>query len=126
EDLVPNTTYTCRAAIVVDGNEDNNKETVIFQALGKADSIVFDPQPGNGAAGEVLSQQPIVRILDENGNIVAGGPDSVATITLSVSEDSPTVGVVSGTHTVTAVAGVAQFLDIHFKESGIKILNASK
>lgn len=126
EDLVPNTTYTCKATIVVDGHEDNNAETVVFQALGRADRIEFSAQPGNGPAGQPLSVQPIVRVMDENDNVVAGGPDATAQITLEVSEASPTVGTVRGTITIEAIAGVATFNDINLQESGLKILRALK
>jgi hypothetical protein len=126
QNLSPNTTYTCRFAIVVDGQEDNNPKSITFTALGKAKELVFEVQPGNAAAGEVMLQQPIVRIIDENGNIVSGGPDSTALITLEVSDDSPTVGTVRGIATVAAVAGVAYFSDINFQEAGIKIVTAKK
>ncbi len=126
QNLAPNTTYTCRFAIVVDGQEDNNPKSITFTALGKAKELVFDVQPGNGAAGEVLLQQPVVRIIDENGNIVSGGPDSTALITLVVSDNSPTVGTVRGIATVAAVGGEAYFSDINLQEAGIKILTAKK
>ncbi|MCB0389702.1 MAG: fibronectin type III domain-containing protein [Bdellovibrionales bacterium] len=126
EDLTPNLTYTCKASIVVEGYADNNEETISFQSLGKASQIVFETQPGNGAAGEALSQQPVIKLLDENDNLVTGGPDATALITLEVSVNTPTVGSVRGTVAINAVGGVATFTDIFFQESGAKILNAIK
>lgn len=131
EDLVPNTIYTCRYNLKVDGDEDNNLERVTFTALGKADRIVFDPsyggqQPGNAQAGSVLNPQPRVVILDENNNVVAGGPDSTALITLTISVSSPTTGLIRGTAAVNAVAGVADFSDLFMQEAGYKIITATK
>ncbi|MCB0422261.1 MAG: fibronectin type III domain-containing protein, partial [Bdellovibrionales bacterium] len=125
-DLTPSTTYTCRAAVTVEGQEDNNTEKVVFEPLGQAAEIIFLTQPGNGGAGEVLAQQPVVKVLDANGNVVSGGPDATALITLEISAASPTVGVVRGTATINAVAGVATFSDINLQEAGIKIISARK
>lgn len=125
-DLTPNVTYTCRASITVEGYADNNSQTISFQSLGKASQIVFDTEPGNGAAGELISQQPIVKLLDENGNLVTGGPDSTALITLEMSVDTPTVGSLRGTVSMNAVGGVASFQDVYLQESGAKIINAVK
>jgi hypothetical protein len=124
--LLPNIDYTCRVASVVDGQEDNNQNTVTFKALGRADKIVFGVQPGNADAGAPLTSMPVVRVLDENDNIVSGGPDAEAFITLTVAVTSPTGGTVRGTATVTAIAGVANFADLFMQEAGIKVLTATK
>jgi len=124
--LLPNIDYTCRVASVVDGQEDNNQNLVTFKALGRADKIVFDVEPGNGDAGSPLTVMPVVRVLDENDNIVSGGPDAEAFITLTVAVLSPTGGTVRGTATVTTVAGVATFTDLFMQEAGIKVLTATK
>jgi len=129
--LQQNTTYTCRYNVVIDGQEDNNLERQTFTALGRAFRISFDPadgavQPGNGPAGQLLTVQPQVVILDENDNVVAGGPDATALITLTVSVSSPSGGTVRGTASVNAVQGVASFTDLFMQEAGIKILTATK
>ncbi len=129
--LTQNSVYTCRYSISVNGQEDNNSERVTFTALGKASRISFIEsdggfQPGNGASGEPLSVQPTVVILDENNNIVAGGPDATALITLTIALDSPSGGAVSGTVSVNAVQGVAIFTDLVISESGQKKLTATK
>ncbi len=124
--LVTNVTYTCRVSVNVDGIEDNNLQTVTFKALGRADHLLFFVQPGNAQAGQVLAQQPIVRILDENDNIVSGGPDSTALITLEIAVSSPTGGTVRGAFAINAIAGVASFAGINFQEAGLKILSARK
>lgn len=125
-DLVASETYTCKVHVTVEGQEDTSAEEITFVPLGKADYLEFATQPGNGAAGEALSTQPVVRVVDENGNLVAGGPDSTALISLIISGDSPSIGSVQGTFAVNAVGGVATFTDINIREAGIKILQANK
>ena len=124
--LVASETYTCKVHVTVEGEEDTSEQELTFVPLGKADYLEFAVQPGNGAAGEALSTQPIVRVVDVNGNLVAGGPDSTALISLIISGDSPTIGAVQGTFAVNAVGGIATFTDINIREAGIKILQASK
>ena len=129
--LTQNVPYTCRYNVSVDGEEDNNLGRVTFTALGRATRISFlqsegGVQPGNGQSGELLIIQPQVVILDENDNIVAGGPDSSALISLTVSVASPTGGTIRGTAAVNAVEGVAAFTDLFMQESGAKIISATK
>ncbi|MGH1467298.1 MAG: hypothetical protein ACRBBP_00245 [Bdellovibrionales bacterium] len=126
EGLVPNIAYVCRVNVRVEGKEDNNLSRVNFVALGRADRIVFVTEPGNGQAGSLLTQQPIVHVLDENNNVVSGGPDSTALITLTIAASSPTGGTVGGVFQVNAVAGIADFTDLFMEESGGKILEAVK
>jgi hypothetical protein len=96
-DLTPGTVYTCRVAVEIDGFIDNNPNTVQFTPMGQAYRLAFSNQPGNSSAGAPLSQQPAITILDENDNIVAGGPDSSALISLTISGNSPSSGVINGT-----------------------------
>lgn len=126
EDLLPGQEYTCRAALEIDGFVDNNPTTVTFTPMGQASTLAFTTQPGNAAAGSPLSTQPVITIRDSNGNVVAGGPDSNALITLSIATSSPTTGTIRGTYTIEAVNGVATFPDIFLQEAGQKIITASK
>lgn len=126
DNLQTNTSYTCRVNLVIDGQEDNNLSYVNFTALGAADRLLFSVQPGNGQTDVPLTQQPIVHILDENDNIVSGGPDATALITLEVSVTSPTSGTVRGTFAINAVGGIASFTDIFMQESGVKVISARK
>lgn len=125
-DLEPGILYTCRAAVSLDGFTDNNTDTIQFTPLGQAYELIFAAQPGNTSAGANLSQTPTVHILDENGNLVAGGPDSTATISLTIAAASPTVGVLNGVFSAQAVAGVATFPGLSIYEAGSKIIEASK
>lgn len=124
--LTPAVEYMCRAAIDINGFVDNNDTIVRFTPMGQASQITFTTQPGNAPAGSPLIVQPVVKITDSNGNVVSGGPDATAQITLTVATTSPTAGTVRGTATVSAVAGIATFTDINFQEAGVKILTATK
>lgn len=126
EGLTSGTEYTCRAALEIDGFIDNNSKHVVFTPMGQASFITFSTQPGNAPAGQNLPVQPVVVIKDANGNVVTGGPDSTALVTLNFATTSPTGGTVRGTSSVTAVAGVATFTDIKINEAGAKILSAVK
>ena len=126
EGLVANTSYTCKVNLVVNGREDNNLSHIEFVALGKANRLSFATEPGNGQAGDALIQQPVVHVLDENDNVVAGGPDSAALITLAVAVESPTSGAISGTFAINAVRGVANFEGLFLQEAGVKIMSATK
>jgi hypothetical protein len=125
-DLTPGTVYTCRVAVEIDGFIDNNPNTVQFTPMGQAYRLAFSNQPGNSSAGAPLSQQPAITILDENDNIVAGGPDSSALISLTISGNSPSSGVINGTVQVPAENGVALFSGLNINEAGLKIIQATK
>ena len=125
-DLTPGILYTCRAAVTVDGFTDNNPATVQFTPMGQASRIVFTTNPSNTSAGSLLNNQPVITILDANDNVVAGGPDSTAEISLNIAVASPTAGIINGTAIIRAVAGVATFSDLKINESGVKILSATK
>lgn len=124
--LTSGTEYTCRAALQVDGFVDNNTVTTTFTPMGQATELVFSTQPGSAVAGAELAPQPVVTIKDANGNTVTAGPDSKAVITLNVATDSPTLGTIRGTASVTAVKGVATFTGLSLQEAGVKTLTASK
>lgn len=126
--LASGSIYTCRTALEMGGFVDNNTTTVTFTPIGSATSLSFTTQPGSGTAGVAVVPQPIVQILDNNGNVVSAGPDSSALVSLSLATASPTLGTVRGTVSMPAVRGVADFTGkgINLRESGIKILTATK
>ncbi len=90
---------------------------------GSATSIAFASQPSAAAAGANLATQPVVQVLDAAGNLVTGGADANATVTLTLSSGT---GAILGTASVAAVSGVATFAGIHFQVAGAKVLTASK
>ncbi len=126
ENLVAGTRYICKVALVVGGVIDNNTETVSFTPMGEASKLEFITQPTSSLAGVPFSAQPVVRILDADGNVITAGVDSTAPITISIATDSPTQGTISGAATISAIAGVATFTGVNIREAGTKILTATK
>ncbi len=90
---------------------------------GAATSVAFLAQPGGAVAAAALGTQPVVEILDAAGNVVTGGVDANAQVTLSLGSGS---GTLSGTTSVAAVAGVATFAGLSIDLVGNKTLVASK
>jgi len=86
---------------------------VITGSAGVATHLVFSTQPSAGVAGVAFPTQPIVTIKDASGATVTTGADATASITLSLLSGT---GVLSGTVTMAAVAGVADFVG-----KGVKI-----
>jgi hypothetical protein len=92
---------------------------------GPATHLEFATQPGGGAAAIAWPQQPVVRLLDANENLVTTGADATRAVTVALTTGT---GTLSGTATVSAVAGLASFgssgLSIQTGGTG-KILTAS-
>lgn len=98
--------------------------SVVFKH-GPAAALKFKNQPGGGVSpGQALNPQPKLEILDAKGNLVSSGTDATASLSLSLSGGS---GSISGSTTVSAAAGVAEFNGLSLSQpgSGKKIL-ASK
>ncbi len=126
KNLVAGTRYICKTALVVGGVIDNNSATVSFTPMGEASHLQFEIQPTSSIAGIALANQPVVKILDADGNVITAGVDSTAPITLSLAALSPTQGTISGAATVSAIAGIATFSGINIQEAGTKIISATK
>lgn len=75
--------------------------------------------PGGATSGRPLSVQPVIRILDNAGLLVAG---STLAVTASVASGN---GIVLGTTTVNAVNGVATFTDLRVDGAGAVVLTFS-
>lgn len=75
--------------------------------------LAFAAELVGATAGSALPIQPIVRIVDANGNIVTA---STAPVTLVVNDDRATL---YGTRTVNAVNGVATFTDLSIRLAGL-------
>jgi hypothetical protein len=73
-----------------------------------ATRVAFATQPGGAQAGALLTPQPVVQAVDDNGAVVPGytGPVRLAFGTNAGG------GVLGGTATVNAVNGVATFTDL--------------
>jgi hypothetical protein len=76
--------------------------------------LAFVVQPSNAAAGTTITPAVVVRARDALGNTVVSFTDDVA---LAIGAN-PASGVLSGTTTVTAVAGVATFENLSINSAG--------
>src|SRR5207247_11204999 len=73
---------------------------------GAAAQLAFTTQPGGGTGGTAWTTQPVVTVQDANGNTVT---NDTSTVTLAILNNAGPGGVLSGTLTKAAVAGVANF-----------------
>ncbi len=72
-------------------------------AAGEPVTLQFAVQPGDGAAGAPLSRQPVVRVVDVNGNTVS----SSTAVLLTGSHDQDVFGCLE--NPVRAIKGIATF-----------------
>ena len=79
-----------------------------------AEKLAFGTQPSNTTAGGTISPPVTVQIQDAFGNLVTS---STASITLAIG-NNPGGGTLSGTTTVTVVAGVATFSNLSIDKAG--------
>lgn len=88
--------------------------TVIFPAtaIGPATKALMSVQPSGAVNATVFTTQPIVHVTDASGNTIASFTGSV------VASVFPASGTLSGTKTVTAVAGVATFTNLSITTAG--------
>ena len=84
-------------------------------APGAATQLQFSVQPANTIAGQSISPNVVVRILDAAGNVV----DSNTSFVSLVIGTNPGGGTLSGATTVQAVAGVATFTNLSINKSGV-------
>ena len=76
--------------------------------------LAFTTQPGGGTGGTAWTTQPVVTVRDAYGNTVTTDTSSV---TLAIGTN-PSGGILSGTTTVAAVAGVATFSGLSINKAG--------
>ena len=81
---------------------------------GAPSTLIFTLQPGSASAGAAIPGPPSVAVQDSFGNTVT---DSTAAITISIGTN-PSGGILSGTTTRNAVAGVASFSDVSIDRGG--------
>lgn len=91
----------------------SNSSTVV------ATQLTFTTQPDGGVTGTNLTQQPVVKATNSSGQVDTSW---VSNVTLTVKYGS---GALSGTATVTAVAGVATFTNLKITGAGHHILAAN-
>lgn len=82
---------------------------------GPATQLSFSTQPGSAVAGSPLSPQPVVQVLDAQGNLVSS---YTGAISLALG-NNPGSGTLNGTLTVNAVNGIATFTGLSVSKAGI-------
>ena len=88
--------------------------------VGPASKLIFSTQPGGGAPGSVLSQQPVVTIQDAQNNTVIS--DNTTGVTLAVTGNTTPL---LGPNTKTAVNGLAAFSGLSLGQTGNYTLTAT-
>ncbi len=91
---------------------------------GTADKLSFSTQPVGGVIiNTAFTTQPVVKILDINGDVVTSGSDATKNVTLAVTAASAPAGSVltCTNNTVAAVAGVATFAACKLNHAGTGI-----
>ncbi|WP_164016793.1 beta strand repeat-containing protein [Pyxidicoccus trucidator] len=81
---------------------------------GPATRLAFGVQPSDAAAGIAITPAVTVRVVDAAGNTVTSATTS---ITVAIG-NNPGVGILNGTRTVSAVAGVATFSTLSITRTG--------
>jgi len=87
-------------------------DSIVSQTInaGVAPSIQLKTQPTAGInSGELFVTQPILQLNDQYGNVCATGTSASATITVQQLETDWALG---GTTSITAINGIATFLDL--------------
>ena len=95
-------------------SEGRTGSSAITVVPGDASRLAFSVQPRNVVAGAIISPDVKVEVHDAAGNLV---PTSTAAVTMSLGAN-PGSGVLSGTRTVNAVAGVATFTNLRINRTG--------
>lgn len=90
-----------------------------------ATNLQWFTQPSSAAQNVVFATQPVIKIRNASNAVITSGPDATALITISLFSGT---GVLSGTVSMNAVAGVADFSGKGLKISlyGNKTLRATK
>ena len=100
--------FTVAGATSVTNSADSGIITAVFPAtgVGAPRALAISTQPTGAASGSTLGTQPVIRIIDSEGNTVT---TYTATIRASISSGS---GTLSGTRDVETSSGIAIFTDL--------------
>ena len=86
-------------------------------ASAQAEKLVFTTQPSSSTAGSAFGTQPVVAIEDNSGNVI--DTDNTTQVTLAITLDTGNpAATLSGTKTVMAVNGYAEFTGLSIDKSG--------
>ncbi len=103
---------------LISGGQQSDWDNVILTGIsftpGSAYKLVFLQQPSNGVAGVAINPAITVAVQDQNGCTITS---DTSTITLAIGIN-PGMGVIGGTVSVAAVAGVATFNNITISKPG--------
>ena len=102
-----------QTAVTLEANSVTKPATDITSS--EASKLGFEVQPGNTAAGSIISPAVTVKILDATNNLMTGDTRNI-TIELAANSSG---GVLSGTTTVAAVSGVATFNNLSINKTGM-------
>jgi len=100
------TAYTITYSATFGGNALTVATQLVTPTVGAATQISITTQPVGATAGALLTNQPVVKVLDSGNNVVTGSSASI-----SVSASGGTLG---GTSPITASSGVATFTNLTF------------
>ena len=100
----------------INGAAISDSATVTFTLVPPTTTrLVFGQQPTDALAGIAISPSVVVRAVDNAGTTVGSFSGSV---TIGIAAN-PSAGALSGTTTVSAVAGVATFSDLSIDRAGV-------
>ena len=100
--------------------------TATLTVYNTASQLVWGVQPTNTVAGGTITPAVTVKVEDASGNVISDGPGSTASVSMAIGTN-PASGVLGGTTTVNAVAGVANFstLTINTQGTGYTLVASS-
>jgi hypothetical protein len=113
-DLILNKTGSGYTLVATSGTLTAATSAVVTVSAAAATELAVTGQPGNTAAGAALTPAVQVTVRDAFGNTATGFTGSV-TVAIGT---NPSGGVLTGTTTRPAVAGVATFPDLSIDKSG--------
>jgi uncharacterized repeat protein (TIGR01451 family) len=91
--------------------------TATLTVFNTASQLVWGVQPTNTVAGGTITPAVTVKVEDASGNVISDGPGSTASVSMAIGTN-PASGVLGGTTTVNAVAGVATFSTLTINTQG--------
>ncbi|MCA8917530.1 MAG: hypothetical protein KDB32_00415, partial [Planctomycetes bacterium] len=83
---------------------------------GPAVSMAVITQPGNATAGSAFGTQPVIELLDSQGNRVVG--DNTTQVAATIATDPVGGSVLGGTNAVTVQDGLASFTNLNINQAG--------
>lgn len=106
------------------GTDISGSPTTITQVPGLPFAVAIATQPGNGTGGSPIAPQPVVRIVDCNGNTVTADNGRVITAAIN-SQVSPSVpaGTITAGSTAATVNGIATFSNLTIDKIGTYTLS---